>query len=200
MSHKIDDQFDFYPVIYSSDSNIIIPKEQNQHEPNYNVNIVTVQQKPNGTAQQYQYKLNEDFAVYGVYPKSFNNFTPKKPGQWIDFVYQNTEDLYLYIEINFSKFGTEDGINTQYSVASANLIVNQTLPDKDFSGSYEIATDKSGDKYYKIKMGRRLIAIFPYQKAPVIITPSPNGVFLNAGEPNGYINFFYKPFVKAGNF
>jgi hypothetical protein len=194
MSHKIDDQFDYYGVTYSTNSNDIIPQYKYYQELNNETEpLIMVQRKPNGTAQQYQYKLHEDFGIYGVQPR-FTNLTPKKPGQWIDFVYKNTEDLYLYIEINFSKYGSGDGINTEYSVSSANLIVNQTLPNQNFSGNYQIATDKDGGKFYKILMGRRLLAILPYGKNPISTLTNQQGITLvTQGEAQ---NGIYKPFLR----
>jgi len=193
MSHKIDDQFDYYGVTYSTNSNDIIPQYKYYQELNNETKpLIMVQRKPNGTAQQYQYKLDEDFGIYGVQPR-FTNLTPKKPGQWIDFAYQNTEVLYLYIEINFSKF-SGDGYLTEYSVASANLIVNQTLPNQNFSGNYQIATDENGGKFYKILMGRRLLAILPYEKNPISTLTNQQGITLvTQGEAQ---NGIYKPFLR----
>ena len=194
MSYKLDDQFDYYAVTYSTNSNDIIPQYKYYNElANETNQLIVVQPKPNGTAQQYQYKLHEDFGIYGVQPNNFTNLTPKKPGDWIDFTYQNTEDLYLYIEINFSK-SSGDGIFTEYSVASAILIVNQTLPSKNSSGNYQIATDKDGGKFYKILMGRRLLAILPYGKNPISTLSNQQGIALaTQGEAQ---NGVYKPFLR----
>lgn len=148
-------------------------------------NYTALRQNPNNKPNQYQYKIGVDAKLYANdQSKSYENILkPKKPGEWIDIVFNN-QDLYLYLECIFVVL-SRDNDSTKYSISSAELKTTTTLPQNKFSGEYT-KYSKDNKNSYEIVRGRRLLAIIPDPQAPIQIYLCPN-IFLSNWFINGIL-------------
>jgi len=148
---KLSDQFDFstFPLLQG-------------------FNYTTLRKNPNSNG--YQYKIGRDAKLYATGFIEYKNIKPKKPGEWIDFVF-NGEDLYLYLECKFRVIGIspDSGEIMGYKIDSAELKLKNELPQK-FTGDYTLMTNTSSKmKYYQMNLGRKLLAIIPDPQQPIQI-------------------------------
>ena len=131
---------------------------------------ISTRKKPNGGNTEYQYKIEKEGKLYASQKDFTSTIKPKVPGEWIDVIY-NGKDLYLYLECIFSvSKRTETTEPETYSISSATLITtDKQLPTK-FSGTFSKKTNTNGRNYYEITLGRKFLAILPFNIKPIQFT------------------------------
>jgi hypothetical protein len=132
---------------------------------------ISTRKKPSGGNTEYQYKIDKEGKLYASDKEFTSIIKPKVPGEWIDVTYKG-KDLYLYLECIFSvSKRNANGRPETYSISSATLITtDKQLPTK-FSGTFTKKADSdSGDNYYEITLGRKFLAILPFNIKPVQFT------------------------------
>jgi hypothetical protein len=132
---------------------------------------ISTRKKPSGGNTEYQYKIEKEGKLYASDKDFTSIIKPKVPGEWIDVTYKG-KDLYLYLECIFSvSKRSTNGRPEAYSISSATLITtDKQLPTK-FSGTFTKKADSdSGYNYYEITLGRKFLAILPFNIKPVQFT------------------------------
>lgn len=137
----------------------------------YGFGAISTRKKPNGKNTEYQYQIEKEGTLYASGKDFTSIIKPKVPGEWIDVTY-NGKDLYLYLECIFSVSKRIEASNRpeSYSISSATLITtDKELPTK-FSGTFSKKVDKFGYNYYEITLGRKFLAILPFNIKPIQFT------------------------------